>query len=87
MNSLDRIGRMLARHRRREAWAGTVRWGAWVLAGHAAVLAALLANGVKDEILVGVYFVQRNDLAALRPFVPELPGVFPGGGSLWMRSR
>ncbi len=48
------------------------------------VLAALLANGVKYEILVGVYFVQRNDLAALRPFVPELPGVFPGGGSLWM---
>ncbi|MFY9550175.1 MAG: class I SAM-dependent methyltransferase [Thermoanaerobaculia bacterium] len=51
------------------------------------VLAALLANSAKFEILVGVYFVQRNDHEALRPFVPEIPGVFPGGGSLWIRSR
>lgn len=41
MKSFDRIGRLLARHRRREAWAGTVRWGAWVLAGHVALLAVL----------------------------------------------
>jgi hypothetical protein len=51
------------------------------------VLAALLANSAKFEILVGVYFVQRKDYTALRPFVPEIPGVFPGGGSLWMRAR
>ena len=51
------------------------------------VLAALLANSDKYEILVGVYFVQRNDVEALRPFVPDLPGVSLGGGSLWMRAR
>ncbi len=51
------------------------------------VLAALLANSVKFEILVGVYFVHRKDREALRPFVPEIPGVFPAGGSLWLRAR
>jgi hypothetical protein len=51
------------------------------------VLAALLANSEKYEILVGVYFVQRNDYEALKPFVPDIPGIFPGGGSLWMRVR
>ena len=51
------------------------------------VLAALLANSKKFEILVGVYFLQMTDIASLKPFVPEITGVFPGGGSLWMRSR
>jgi len=50
------------------------------------VLAALLANGTKYEILLGVYYMQRADIEALRPFVPRVAGVFPGGGSLWMRS-
>jgi methyltransferase family protein len=51
------------------------------------VLAALLANSTKFEILLGIYFVQRNDYEALKPFVPEIPGIFPGGGSLWLRTR
>jgi len=51
------------------------------------VLAALLANSTKYEILAGVYFIQRNDHLALAPFVPEIAGIFPGGGSLWMRAR
>ena len=51
------------------------------------VLAALLANSTKYEILVGVYYVQRNDLEALQRFVPEIPGIFPGGGSIWLRVR
>ncbi len=50
------------------------------------VLAALLANSGKYEILLGNYFIQNRDIAALRPFVPAVPGVFPGGGSLWMRA-
>ena len=51
------------------------------------VLAALLANSSKYEILVGVYFLQRTDIEALRPFVPAIQGVFPGGGSIWLRAR
>lgn len=51
------------------------------------VLAALLANSAKFEILLGVYFLQQTDPAALMPFRPEIDGVFPGGGSLWLRVR
>ena len=51
------------------------------------VLAALLANSSKYEILVGVYFLQRTDIETLRPFVPAVRGVFPGGGSIWLRAR
>jgi hypothetical protein len=51
------------------------------------VLAALLANSGKYEVLLGVYFLKKSDLEALRPFVPDVPGVFPGGGSLWMRAK
>jgi predicted O-methyltransferase YrrM len=50
------------------------------------VLAALLANNPKLEVLLGVYFVARRDAKALAPFLPGLPGVLPGGGSLWLRS-
>jgi hypothetical protein len=51
------------------------------------VLAGLLANSSKYEILVGVYFLQKTDIQALEPFVPSVKGVFPGGGSLWLRAR
>ena len=51
------------------------------------VLGALLANSTKYEVLAGVYFLARNDPSALAPFVPRVPGVHPGGGSLWLRSR
>jgi len=51
------------------------------------VLAALLANSTKYEILLGVYFLQKTDIESLRPYVPKVPGVKPGGGSLWMRVR
>ena len=51
------------------------------------VLAALLANGTKYEILLGVYFLQKQAVDLLKPYVPSVPGVFPGGGSLWLRSR
>ena len=53
------------------------------------VLAALLANSRKFEILVGNYFLQMTDIELLRPFGPSpaIAGVFPGGGSLWMRVR
>ncbi len=51
------------------------------------VLAALLANSPKFEILVGVYYLQRADIEALRPYVPAVQGVFPGGGSFWLRAR
>jgi len=51
------------------------------------VLAALLANSTKYEILLGVYFMQKTDIGALLPFVPQVEGVFPGGGSLWLRAR
>ncbi|HWZ86140.1 MAG TPA: class I SAM-dependent methyltransferase [Thermoanaerobaculia bacterium] len=51
------------------------------------VLAGLLANSAKYEILVGVYFLQQTDIESLTPFVPEVEGVFPGGGSLWLRAR
>lgn len=51
------------------------------------VLAGLLANSVKYEVLLGVYFLQRCCPEALKPFVPAVPGVLPGGGSLWLRSR
>jgi len=52
------------------------------------VLAALLANSAKFEILLGNYFLQMTDLELLRPFgpTPAIAGVFPGGGSLWMRA-
>jgi hypothetical protein len=32
----------------------------------------------KFEILLGVYFLQKEDPAALLPFRPEIDGVFPG---------
>ena len=51
------------------------------------VLAALLANSTKYEVLLGVYFIAKTDVEALRPFTPRVPGVFPHGGSLWIRSR
>jgi hypothetical protein len=51
------------------------------------VLAALLANSPKWEILLGVYFLQKTGIDALMPYVPSVAGVFPGGGSLWLRSR
>ncbi len=51
------------------------------------VLAGLLANSPKWEILLGVYFLQKTGIDVLKPYVPSVPGVFPGGGSLWLRSR
>jgi hypothetical protein len=51
------------------------------------VLAGLLANSTKLEVLLGIYLFERIDQAALLPFLPAIPGVFPGGGSLWLRSR
>ena len=51
------------------------------------VLAALLANSTKYEVLLGVYFLQKTDIETLRPYVPQVPGVKPGGGSLWLRAR
>ena len=51
------------------------------------VLAALLANSTKYEVLLGVYFLQKTDIESLRPYVPQVPGVKPGGGSLWLRAR
>jgi hypothetical protein len=36
--------------------------------------------------LVQVYFLQKTDERVLLPFLPRLPGVFPGGGSLWLES-
>lgn len=50
------------------------------------VLAALLANSSKYEVLAGVYFLQKKDPHALQPLLPRFPGVYPGGGSLWLRS-
>jgi predicted O-methyltransferase YrrM len=50
------------------------------------VLAALLANSTKFEVLLGVHYLQRTEPEMLRPFLPVLPGVLPGGGSLWLRS-
>jgi hypothetical protein len=51
------------------------------------VLAALLANSEKWDILLGNYFMMKADIEALRPFAPNVTGVFLGGGSLWMRAR
>jgi Methyltransferase domain len=51
------------------------------------VLAALLANSTKFEILLGIHFLQKIDTESLRHYVPQVPGVKPGGGSLWMRVR
>ncbi len=51
------------------------------------VLAALLANSSKFEILCGVYYLQKADIACLKPFVPEVVNVTAGGGSLWLRVR
>jgi len=51
------------------------------------VLAALLANSTKFEILAGVYYLQKTDIDCLRPFIPDVPGVTAGGGSLWLRAR
>jgi hypothetical protein len=51
------------------------------------VLAALLANSSKFEILVGVHFLEKRSPELLRAFIPDLPGVMAGGGSLWLRSR
>jgi hypothetical protein len=50
------------------------------------VLAALLANSSKFEVLAGVYFLHKTDPEILRALIPDLPGVMPGGGSLWLRS-
>ncbi len=50
------------------------------------VLAALLANSTKYEVLLGVYFLQKTDIESLGPYVPQVPGVKPGGGSLWLRA-
>ena len=50
------------------------------------VLAGLLANSSKYRVLLGVYFLQKTDERVLLPFLPRLPGVFPGGGSLWLES-
>ena len=51
------------------------------------VLAALLANSPKFEILVGVHYLQKADIECLKPFVPKVENVTPGGGSLWLRVR
>lgn len=51
------------------------------------VLAALLANSSKFEVLVGVYFLSTKDRETLRPFLPRLERVMPAGGSLWLCSR
>ena len=45
------------------------------------VLAALLANSTKWEILLGVYFLQRADIGCPTPFVPAVPGVCPGAAA------
>jgi len=50
------------------------------------VLAALLANNPKFEVLVGVYYLHREDPRLLRSLIPDLPGVMPGGGSLWLKT-
>ncbi len=50
------------------------------------VLGALLANSSKFEILAGVYFFQKTDPGTLLSVIPDLPGVMPGGGSLWLRA-
>ena len=50
------------------------------------VLAALLANSSRFEVLAGVYFLQKRDPETLRALIPDLPGVMPGGGSLWLRA-
>lgn len=50
------------------------------------VLAALLANSRKFEVLAGVYCLYRTDPEALRSLIPDLPGVLPGGGSLWLKT-
>jgi hypothetical protein len=50
------------------------------------VLAALLANSTKFEILLGVYYLQKTAPDLLKPYVPAVAGVFLGGGSLWLRS-
>ena len=50
------------------------------------LLAALLSNSTKWEPLLSVYFHQKADMNPLWAFIPSLPGIFPGGGSFWMRS-
>ncbi len=50
------------------------------------VLAALLANSRKFEVLVGVYYLHKTDPSVLRALIPDLPGVLPGGGSLWLKT-
>jgi hypothetical protein len=32
-------------------------------------------------------YLQKTDIESLRPYVPQVPGVKPGGGSLWLRAR
>ena len=51
------------------------------------LVAALLSDSTKWELLVSIYFHQRKESNPLWAFIPRLPGIFPGGGSLWMRSR
>lgn len=50
------------------------------------VLAALLANSRKFEVLAGVYYLYKTDPEVLRTLIPDLPGVLPGGGSLWLKT-
>ena len=42
------------------------------------LLAPLLAASTNYEILLGIYFLQRNDANALLPFIPRLSGVCYG---------
>jgi hypothetical protein len=74
-----------ARPRHLSAYEYPRRWSEDVLCywNEQYVLAALLANSSKFEILVGSYFMQNADIEALRPFgpKPEIAGVFPGAGA------
>jgi hypothetical protein len=51
------------------------------------VLAALLANSTKLEVLLGSYFLHRTEPDLLRRFLPSpaIAGVESIGGSVWMR--
>ncbi len=51
------------------------------------VLAALLANSAKYEILLGIHYLQKADPASLASYVPRVEGVMAGGGSLWIRAK
>jgi hypothetical protein len=51
------------------------------------VLAALISNSRKFEVVAGSYFLQRTAQAELQKMMPDIPGVYPGGASFWMRVR